>query len=480
MRQEPTRWTARPGLARALRSLVFLVPVAASVAAAWTVNRLLPPPAGHVEQLRNLLLVLAVSTAALWLLDRVTRRLLPLATLLELGLLFPQEAPSRLDVARGLLSSRPIEEQLERVRDSGTDPASGARTLLSLLGALSVHDQSTRRHVERVRMFTDLIAEQMQVAVRDRDLLRWAAILHDIGKLRVPAAILNKPGKPDAQELAVLHSHPEQGAEIAGELLPWLGEWGQVIAQHHENWDGTGYPKGLSGRQICLGARIVAVADAFDVMTAGRAYQRAVSRTAAFRELVRCSGSQFDPQVVRALLTISVPRLRRTQGVVAWLADVPFVAANTVPVANLARLIGVGALATGALTTGQQHQESLAPPPALAGQRPGVDSQQPPPAARPVSAPPAPVLANAAAPSPTRTSRAAVTPIPTPTTGPSSAPIPTVTALPIPLPTATSLASGPLSTATGAVSGPVSTVTPFADAVTGAHGGAPLENLLGG
>jgi HD domain len=190
----------------------------------------------------------------------------------------------------------------------------------------------------------------MNVPARDRDLLRWASILHDIGKLRVSPAILNKPGKPTDEEWALLRAHPMHGAQIASALLPWLGEWGDVIVQHHERYDGTGYPHGLAGRDISLGGRIVAVADAYEVMTATRAYRRPISRVAAHRELVKWSGRQFDPVVVRAMVGLSAPRLRRAQGVLAWLSDVPMVASSYVPAATLARVVGAGALATGAAT----------------------------------------------------------------------------------------------------------------------------------
>jgi putative nucleotidyltransferase with HDIG domain len=330
--------------------VVFAAPVVAAVGVSSTAHLALGAAGSRAEQAWHLAVLLAVSTAALLAVDRVARRALPLATLLELTMLFPDRAPSRLAVAREAIRKRPVEEQLARVREAGADPAVAAQEILALVAAMRVHDRPTRGHAERVRMLTDLVAEAMNVSERDRDLLRWAAILHDIGKLRVSPSILNKPGKPTDDEWTLLRAHPEHGAQIARALLPWLGEWGAVIIEHHERYDGTGYPYGLAGRDISLGGRIVAVADAYEVMTATRAYRRPISRVAAHRELVKWSGQQFDPAVVRAMVGLSAPRLRRAQGLIAWVSDIPMVASGYVPAATVARVVGAGALATGAAT----------------------------------------------------------------------------------------------------------------------------------
>jgi hypothetical protein len=139
----------------------------------------------------------------------------------------------------------------------------------------------------------------------------------------VPARILNKPGKPDAHEWELLKGHPAAGARIAAPLLTWLAEWGPTIVQHHERFDGTGYPDGLAGEQISLGARIVSVADSFEVMTAARSYKKPMSVPAARAELVRHAGSQFDAALVRTFLSISIGRLWWTVGPVAWIGITP-------------------------------------------------------------------------------------------------------------------------------------------------------------
>src|SRR5438477_57944 len=174
------------------------------------------------------------------------------------------------------------------------DPATrGAVTVLTLIASLTVHDGRTRGHSERVRIFADMVAEEMGVPEDDRYKLRWAALLHDIGKLEVPASILNKPGRPDDEEWVQLRRHPETAARLLGPLHEWLGEWKLAAEQHHEHYDGTGYPGGLKGEEISPGGRIVCVADCFETMTAARPYKKTMTAVAAREELVRNAGTQF-------------------------------------------------------------------------------------------------------------------------------------------------------------------------------------------
>lgn len=110
-----------------------------------------------------------------------------------------------------------------------------------------------------------------------------------------------------------------EGGRLIAPLADWLGDWSKTTEQHHERWDGTGYPKKLAGRDIALGARIVSVVDAFEVMTSARSYKKAASPTSARQELLRCAGTHFDPEIVRAFLNISVGRLRCATGPAALL-----------------------------------------------------------------------------------------------------------------------------------------------------------------
>ena len=303
------------------------VPIVAAVVTSIVCSRLFPEPGGIDEMLLQWAVLFAASTVVLVLVDRAARRLLPLAALLKLSMLFPDVAPKRLSVARRAGSVRSLQTRLDEARALGQDdePTRAAEVILSLVGALHAHDRHTRGHSERVRWFTDLVAEELRLPQSDRDRLRWAALLHDIGKLQVSPAILNKPKKLDRREWRHIHRHPENGARIAAPLAPWLGEWASTIEQHHERWDGTGYPNRLRGEEIGLGARIVAVADAYEVMTAVRSYKKAWSATTARRELTAGAGAQFDPVIVRAFLNISIGRLRWVTGPVAWVAQLPFI-----------------------------------------------------------------------------------------------------------------------------------------------------------
>jgi HD domain-containing protein len=352
------RWVGRPLLAGLVQFAILLVPLASGVAAGVLVARSIPRPTG-VALAGWLLAVLGVSTLAVRLVERLARRVLPLATLLKLSLAFPDQAPSRFKLARQAGNVRVLEERVREAREHGLDrdPARAAETILSLVAALSAHDRKTRGHSERVRAFTDMVAEEFDLSPADRDRLRWSALLHDVGKLEVPSATLNKPGKPDEAEWESLKRHPLEGERIAAPLIPWLGEWAAAIGMHHERWDGGGYPRGLSGDQIGLAARLVSVADSFEVMTAARSYKRPMTPKAARRELQRCAGKQFDPQVVRAFLGISVGRLWWTVGPTSWVAQIPFMlgigrtGGQAITVARAASAIAINGLA-GLVTLG--------------------------------------------------------------------------------------------------------------------------------
>jgi hypothetical protein len=347
--RDPDVWVARRAAGLALRLVVMLVPLLVAVAASFIVTRIVHAPKNFWP--RSLWLAGVVAACGLLVVParRALRRLLPLAALLELAIRFPGAAPTRWKVARQAGTIRHLELLAAGVPD--TEPVKAATTILALVASLSRHDRVTRGHSERVRVFTDVIAQEMALSRADRDRLRWAALIHDIGKLEVPGRLLRKPGKPSPQEWETLRLHPEVGARLAAPLNGWLGSFGAVVSQHHERFDGTGYPMGLAGEEISVGARIVALADAFEVMTAARPYKRAMSRPAALREVVTCSGKHFDPVVVRALLEVSTPRLRRALGPASWVGQLPVVA--TAPAGGMPAVVGVVARGAGAvLVTG--------------------------------------------------------------------------------------------------------------------------------
>jgi HD-GYP domain-containing protein (c-di-GMP phosphodiesterase class II) len=305
---------------------VLLVPLSVSVLVALLLIAALPDPTGGWAEVGWWVVVLGVSFTVAQLVDRVARQALPLAVLLRLSLVFPDRAPSRLRTARRT-SLREIEHQVASLRAAdGGEPAEAARTLVALVGALGLHDKRTRGHSERVRAYVDMLTEQMRLPEADRARLRWAALIHDIGKLSVPQPVLNGGTDLGEDEWAQLRRHPVEGERLAGGLLPWLGEWGRCVREHHERWDGSGYPMGLQGEQISLGARIVAVADAYEVMTANRSYHAAVGPAAAREELARCAGKDFDPAVVRAFLQIGLGRLRGVLGPLSLLPALPLAA----------------------------------------------------------------------------------------------------------------------------------------------------------
>jgi putative nucleotidyltransferase with HDIG domain len=181
-------------------------------------------------------------------------------------------------------------------------------TLTALTSALDFRDNETGGHSDRVVAYMELLLEQMNVGGADLATLRRGALLHDVGKIGVPDNVLRKPTALSESEWGVMKRHPEFGAQIISGI-PFLEDVARIVRHHHERWDGMGYPDGLKGDRIPLGARIFAVGDSFDAMTSDRPYRRGLLIDAAREEIRRCANSQFDPAVVTAFLSIPVARL---------------------------------------------------------------------------------------------------------------------------------------------------------------------------
>lgn len=185
--------------------------------------------------------------------------------------------------------------------------------LTALVNALDARERNTRLHSQRVRAFAVRLAEEIGIRARDVAVLSEAALLHDVGKVGVPDPILLKPGKLSADEWKVMQQHSEIGFRILSSV-PLLKEAAQIVRAHHERYNGQGYPDGLSGSSIPLGARIFAVVDVFDALTSDRPYHKAMSLNDAANEITQKSGSDFDPAVVSAFKAVPLSEWRHMAG----------------------------------------------------------------------------------------------------------------------------------------------------------------------
>jgi response regulator RpfG family c-di-GMP phosphodiesterase len=176
------------------------------------------------------------------------------------------------------------------------------QTIIGFAHALEESDRYTRGHSERVSTYARLIAVGMRLPESQIETVVKVGLLHDVGKIGIRNDRLNKPGKLTPEELAMFRSHPAKGKRIL-EPIPFMRDIVPGCYCHHEAWDGSGYPQGLRADRIPLIGRIVAVADAYDAMTTDRAYRKALPHVIACGEMERCSGTQFDPEIVRVFLS---------------------------------------------------------------------------------------------------------------------------------------------------------------------------------
>lgn len=207
----------------------------------------------------------------------------------ELRTLHAQERAQRAEVEKALA-------QVEQ---------SYATTVRALAAALELRDDDTGGHAARVTRVALALTRKAAPDLADEPKLEYGFLLHDIGKIGIPDAILLKPGPLTDAEMEEMRRHPALGEQILG-TIPYLsGVAREVAASHHERWDGNGYPRGLSGTQIPLPARIFAIADTFDAMTSDRPYRAALPVATALAEIADAAGTQFDPELAGRFVSLA-------------------------------------------------------------------------------------------------------------------------------------------------------------------------------
>lgn len=178
-------------------------------------------------------------------------------------------------------------------------------TVTKLARIIDTSDACRRRHSYKVERYSLLICRRLKLPEQEIKVIKIASMLHDIGKIGIDLTIIKKPAKLTIEEWEQVKRHPEIGANIVSQL-GFFGEVSDVIRHHHSRFTGGGYPDAsLSGNRIPIGSRIIAVTDAFDAMISDRPYRKAMSNEAAVKELARCSGTQFDPCIVDAFLSVN-------------------------------------------------------------------------------------------------------------------------------------------------------------------------------
>jgi HD domain len=297
----------------------------------------------------------ALCTVAFVLAERVGRRAGILADLMQMELAFPGPPPRRLVVTKQVSELLTAPDGVARALvGAGADPASAPGTIIAIASAHSsgrgrsssgTSGRTTRRHLRRVMEMTDSVAQVLSVPDADRDRLRWAALLHGVGAEPDPGSGSRDASGSRPADASDGSAHPLEPAQIAQPLTAWLGQWALAIAQHHERFDGGGHPAGLRGEQISLGGRILAVTDAFDVMTTSAPGRPALSEEAARSELAGGAGSRFDPVVVRAFLAAPRSGAHESSRLSGLWPIAPTCAASAVAVASRATIALLAATA---------------------------------------------------------------------------------------------------------------------------------------
>ena len=295
---EDTRWVERRVLAAAVRIALFVVPVLTGAVAIWLAQRRFVSIDGLLRIPLWFAQAVLVGAVVATIVDRLSRRLLPYATLLGLSLTFPGRAPSRLGVALRAHNDHSADSYFAAGDAPGRSDVAAATETIELVAALGTHRRLTPGRTERLLTQADAIAVRMEISETEREKLAWSVLLHDIAQLAESAPLATSTGELIEEHTGTAHA--QAGEAFVAPLAGWLGSWRFATSQHHERWDGTGYPKGIGGERITVSGRIVAVVDAFDSLTSGG--RRSVSVEKANAQILTSSGTRFDPSVVQAWL----------------------------------------------------------------------------------------------------------------------------------------------------------------------------------
>jgi diguanylate cyclase (GGDEF)-like protein/putative nucleotidyltransferase with HDIG domain len=238
-----------------------------------------------------------IGAAVVFLVDFVNQHAGWQTSLLVLPIIFWFYRSYRLYLGRLEAEKKQVEIEKKHVEEVA---ALHVRTIEALALAIEAKDQTSHMHLQRVRVYTVAIAQELGLSESEIEALRAAALLHDVGKLAVPEHIINKPGKLTPEEFEKMKIHPAVGAEIL-ERVVFPYPVAPIVRSHHEKWDGTGYPDGLKYEEIPIGARILSAVDCLDALASHRQYRNAVSLDAAMEKVAGMSGTWFDPRVISIL-----------------------------------------------------------------------------------------------------------------------------------------------------------------------------------
>jgi HD-GYP domain-containing protein (c-di-GMP phosphodiesterase class II) len=270
---------------------------------------------------RDLSLAAVLSTQLALAIDRIRAREALEARGEAADLLQRQLQAYAIDIRRTFTAEKQRAEQLGIALDQLKEAYLATVRTLSI--AVEAKDADTGGHLKRVTRYGMAMLRLIAPEQATDPQFEYGFFLHDIGKLGVPDAVLSKPGKLTDEEWVLIRRHPETGARILGEI-PFLAAARKIVFGHHEWWDGTGYPLGLRGDQIPLGARMFPIADSFDAMTSNRPYRRAMSIDQALEQVRTGCGTQFWPEAVEAFLSISSEELQAaSEGPYDWRPVIP-------------------------------------------------------------------------------------------------------------------------------------------------------------